>query len=89
MTKSKLALVAIICLAFAPAALAEELDSIPPNSGEYGYIDGTQTLKRLRDAGYQAFAQAPSVGGQWVPSPVRPFTAEEKAVFDRQTAGDL
>jgi hypothetical protein len=85
MTKSKLALVAIICLAFAPAALAEDLDSIPPNSGSYGYTDGSQTLRPLGENPADAMAQAPWNGGA-TPSRVRPFTAEEQALFDRASA---
>jgi hypothetical protein len=88
MTKSKLALVAIICLALAPAASADNVDSIPPNSGAYGYTDGSQTLRLVRDNPYDAMAQAPRKGGQSAPSRVRPFTAEEEALFDRQNWGD-
>jgi hypothetical protein len=89
MTKSKLALVAIICLAFAPAALADNVDSIPPNSGAYGYTDGSQTLRLVRGNPHDAMAQAPRKGGEVAPSRVRPFTAEEEALFDRQNAGGL
>lgn len=89
MTKSKLALVAIISLAFAPAALADNVDSIPPNSGAYGYIDGSQTLRLVRDNPYDAMAQAPWKGGRAASSRVRPFSAEDEALFDRQKAGDL
>jgi hypothetical protein len=83
MTKSKLALVAIVCLAFAPAALAEDFDTIPPNSGAYGYNDGSQTLRPLGENAADAMAQAPWHGGNATTSRVRPFTAEEKALFDR------
>jgi hypothetical protein len=86
MTKSKLALVAIICLAFAPAALADNVDSIPPNSGAYGYTDGSQTLRPLGENPRDAMAQAPWLGGNAMPSRVRPFSAEEKALFDRASA---
>jgi hypothetical protein len=86
MTKSKLALVAIICLAFAPAALAEDVDSIPPNSAAYGYTDGSQTLRSLGENPRDAMAQAPRLGGRTMPSRVRSFTAEEKALFDRASA---
>jgi hypothetical protein len=89
MTKSKLALVAIICLAVAPAALADNVDSIPPNSGAYGYIDGSQTLRLVRGNAYEAMAQAPRKGGGAVPSRVRPFSAEEEALFVRQNVGGL
>ena len=90
MTKFKFALAAITCLAFAPAALADNVDSIPPNSPDYGYIDGTQTLRPLKSNPYDAMAQAPAKKGDYVaPSRVRPFTAEEEALFDRQKAGDL
>ena len=89
MTKSKLALAAIICLAFAPAALADNVDSIPPNSGAYGYTDGSQTLRVLRESPYDAMAQARWKGGQAASSRVRPFTAEEEALFDRQNTGGL
>ena len=85
MTKSKLTVVAIICLAFAPAALAEDFDSIPPNSGSYGYTDGSQTLRPLGEDPADAMAQAPWNGGA-TPSRVRPFTAEEQALFDRASA---
>jgi hypothetical protein len=80
MTKSKLTLSAVICPAFAPAALAEDLTSMPPNSGNYGYTDGSQTQQSLWQEGYDAMAQAPGH------SPVRPFTANEKALFDRTSA---
>ena len=86
MTKSKLALVATICLAFAPAALAEDFDSIPPNSGAYGYTDGSQTLRPLGGNPQDAMAQAPWHGGSATTNRVRPFTAEEKALFDRASA---
>jgi hypothetical protein len=89
MTKSKFALVAITCLAFAPAALADNVDSIPPNSADYGYIDGAQTVRLLRENPYDAMAQAPWRGRSVAPNRVRPFTAEEEALFDRQRAGDL
>lgn len=89
MTKSKLALVAIICLAFAPAALAENVDSIPPNSAAYGYTDGSQTRQLLGEHPYEAMAQAPWKGGQAAPSRVRPFTAEEETLFVRQNVGGL
>ena len=88
MTKSKLALAAIICLAFAPAAVADNVDSTPPNSGAYGYTDGSQTRRLLSDNGYEAMAQAPWKGSQAAPSRVRP-SAEENALFDRQKAGDF
>jgi hypothetical protein len=87
MTKSKCALVAIICLAFAPAALAEDLDSMPPNSGSYGYTNGSQTQQPLWQRGYDAMAQVPRRVGKahttGIASPVRPFTANEKALFAR------
>jgi hypothetical protein len=91
MTKSKLALVAIVCLAFAPAALAEDLDTMPPNSGAYGYAAGSQTQHLLGSNPYDAKAQAPSHGrtlwmGEVAPSRGGSFTAEEKALFDRQSA---
>ena len=86
MTKTKLALVAIICLAFAPAAVAEDLDTMPPNSGSYGYTDGSQTQRPLGEHPEDAMAQAPWHGGNATTSRVRPFTAEEKAQFDRASA---
>jgi hypothetical protein len=89
MTKSKLALVAIICLAFAPAAMADNVDSTPPNSAAYGYTGGSQTQQLLRANPYQAMAQAPRKGGQAAPNRVRPFTAEEEALFERQNTGGL
>ena len=91
MTTFKFALVAITCLTFAPAALAEDFDSMPPNSGAYGYTDGSQTARLLGQNPYEARAQAPSHGRTLWMGPVAPsrggsFTAEEKALFDRQSA---
>ena len=91
MTKFKFALVAVTCLAFAPAALAEDLDTMPPNSGAYGYTDGSQTPRLLNGNPYDASAQARSHGRTLWMGPVAPsrggsFTAEEKALFDRQSA---
>lgn len=90
MTKSKLALVAIICLAFAPAAMADNVDSTPPNSGAYGYTGGSQTQQLLRAYPHDAMAQVRSTkSGAVAPSRVRPFTAEEEALFNRQNVGGL
>jgi hypothetical protein len=92
MAKTKLALVGILCLAFAPAAPAEELVSMPPNSRDYGYVDGTQYKKPLWGNGYNTFARVgrgASSRAQVGRRPSRSISAQGKPHFGRTGRADF
>ncbi len=75
LTKSKIALSTLLVVGFASAALAAE---VPENKigDRYPFLE--QTVQQ--PAGASAYASAD------VQRPIKPYTAEEKARFDRETA---
>jgi hypothetical protein len=73
LTKTKIALSALLVVGFASAALANE-------TGGYAVGDTWIEQNIQQPAGASAFASAT------VQRPVKPFTAEEKARFDREAA---